>query len=140
MEAHGTGTALGDPIEVSSISATISKQSRRNETCSVCAIKGNVGHTESTAGVVNVIEVINVLLIGEAALNTQLRVLNPQVRQVRAEDLYASAESNSVSVLSEQRGGASSFGQRGGASSFGWSGIIAHGVFRQQEHIGPARA
>ena len=140
MEAHGTGTALGDPIEVSSISATISKQSRRNETCSVCAIKGNVGHTESTAGVANVIEVINVLMLGEAALNTQLRVLNPQVRQVRAEDLYASAESNSVSVLSEQRGGASSFGQRGGASSFGWSGIIAHGVFRQQEHIGPARA
>ena len=130
MEAHGTGTALGDPIEVSSISAIVSKQGRQNETCSVCAIKGNVGHTESTAGVANVIEVINVLMLGETALNTQLRVLNPQVRQVRTEDLCASAESNSVSVLSEQRGG---------ASSFGWSGIIAHGVFQQQEHVGPAR-
>ena len=118
MEAHGTGTGLGDPIEISSISAIVKKSGHKS--CSVCAIKGNVGHTESTAGVANVIEVIGLLKLGEAALNVQLRTLNPQVRQVRAEVLYPSVDTNPM-----YRGRT----QTGGASSFGWSGIIAHGVF-----------
>jgi len=121
MEAHGTGTGLGDPIEISSISAIVKKSGHK--TCSVCAIKGNVGHTESTAGVANVIEVIGLLKLGETALNVQLRTLNPQVRQVRAEVLHPSVDSNLMS-----RGKT----QTGGASSFGWSGIIAHGVFQYQ--------
>ncbi len=121
MEAHGTGTGLGDPIEVSSISAIVKKNAHK--TCSVCAIKGNVGHTESTAGVANVIEVIGLLKLGEAALNVQLRTLNPQVRQVRAEVLHPSVDTNPM-----YRGRT----QTGGASSFGWSGIIAHGVFQYQ--------
>ena len=115
MEAHGTGTGLGDPIEISSISALVKKSGHTS--CSVCAIKGNVGHTESTAGVANVIEVIGLLRLGETALNVQLRTLNPQVRQVRAEVLHPSVDTNLL-----PRG-------TGGASSFGWSGIIAHGVF-----------
>ena len=122
MAAHGTGTSLGDPIEVSSISAIQSKRSHLEEPCFLSAIKGNVGHTESTAGVANVIEVISVLMLGEAAVNKQLRLLNPRVQQVRAEVLHACAEANSIS---------GPMSQRGGASSFGWSGIIAHGVFCQ---------
>ena len=118
MAAHGTGTGLGDPIEISSISAIVKKSGHKS--CSVCAIKGNVGHTESTAGVANVIEVIGLLKLGEAALNVQLRTLNPQVRQVRAEALHPSVDTN---PMYRDRT------QTGGASSFGWSGIIAHGVF-----------
>jgi len=121
MEAHGTGTGLGDPIEISSISAIVKKSGHKS--CSVCAIKGNVGHTESTAGVANVIEVIGLLKLGEMALNVQLRTLNPQVRQVRAEVLHSSVDTNPM-----YRGKT----QTGGASSFGWSGIIAHGVFRYE--------
>ena len=92
MEAHGTGTGLGDPIEISSISAIVKRSGHKS--CSVCAIKGNVGHTESTAGVANVIEVIGLLKLGETALNVQLRTLNPQVRQVRAEVLHPSVDTN----------------------------------------------
>ena len=58
LEAHGTGTALGDPIEVSSIVA-LAGDSR--EACHIFGIKGNVGHTESTAGVANVMEVASLL-------------------------------------------------------------------------------
>jgi 3-oxoacyl-(acyl-carrier-protein) synthase len=124
MEAHGTGTGLGDPIEISSISAIVKKSGHK--TCSVCAIKGNVGHTESTAGVANVIEVIGLLKLGEAALNVQLRTLNPQVRQVRAEVLHPSVDTN---LLYRSKT------QTGGASSFGWSGIIAHGVFQYEKRV-----
>ena len=121
MEAHGTGTGLGDPIEISSISAIVKKSSHKS--CSVCAIKGNVGHTESTAGVANVIEVIGLLKLGETALNVQLRTLNPQVRQVRAEVLHPSVDTNPMYRDTTQTGG---------ASSFGWSGIIAHGILQHE--------
>lgn len=77
MEAHGTGTALGDPIEASSISAIVSQSDNRNTPCFICGIKGNVGHTESTAGVANIIELSGLLKIGEAATNVQLSTLNP---------------------------------------------------------------
>ena len=123
MEAHGTGTPLGDPIEISAISAIVKKNDHKS--CSVCGIKGNVGHTESTAGVANVIEVIGLLKLGEVALNVQLRTLNPQVRQVRAEVLHPSVDTNLM-----YRGRT----QTGGASSFGWSGIIAHGVFQYDKN------
>ena len=122
MEAHGTGTGLGDPIEISSISAVVKKSGHK--TCSVCGIKGNVCHTESTAGVANVIEVIGLLKLGEAALNVQLRTLNPQVRQVRADVLHPSVD---IKPMCRDRT------QTGGASSFGWSGIIAHGVFQYEK-------
>ena len=79
VEAHGTGTGLGDPIEVSSISAVVSKSNNDHQACFVCAIKGNVGHTESTAGIANVVEVAGLLRFGEATLNVQLRTINPQV-------------------------------------------------------------
>jgi acyl transferase domain-containing protein len=79
-----------------------------------------VGHTESTAGVANVVEVAGLLCLCETAVNVQLRMLNPQVNQVRAEALGMPADTHSMT-------GANS----GGASSFGWSGIIAHGVLER---------
>ena len=74
----------------------------------------------------NVIEVIGLLKLGETALNVQLRTLNPQVRQVRAEVLHPSVDTNPM-----YRGKT----QAGGASSFGWSGIIAHGVFQYERFV-----
>jgi acyl transferase domain-containing protein len=115
MEAHGTGTALGDPIEVSSIAAIAADSC---EACHIFGVKGNVGHTESTAGMANIIEVAGLLCRSETAVDVQLRALNPQVNQVRAEALEMPLDTHSMT-------GARS----GGASSFGWSGIIAHGVF-----------
>ena len=78
MEAHGTGTALGDPIEVGAISAVVSN----NGTRFVFGIKGNVGHTESTAGVAGVLRVAKLLCGNEGPQNTQLRTLNPQILKV----------------------------------------------------------
>ena len=65
LEAHGTGTALGDPIEVSAISAIVSS----GGTCCVFSIKGNVGHTESTAGVAGVLELTKILRGNEGVQN-----------------------------------------------------------------------
>ncbi|KAK5849930.1 hypothetical protein PBY51_014227 [Eleginops maclovinus] len=58
IEAHGTGTPVGDPIEAGSISNVIAKaQPPGSETLRIGSVKGNIGHTESAAGVAGLIKV-----------------------------------------------------------------------------------
>jgi acyl transferase domain-containing protein len=58
MEAHGTGTALGDPIEVSAVSAIMANS---KEEPLIFGLKGNIGHTESTAGVAGLLKLAGTL-------------------------------------------------------------------------------
>ncbi|KAK2859672.1 hypothetical protein Q5P01_004292 [Channa striata] len=59
IEAHGTGTPVGDPTEARSISNVIAKaRPHGSETLWVGSVKGNIGHTESAAGVAGLIKVL----------------------------------------------------------------------------------
>lgn len=59
IEAHGTGTPVGDPIEAGSISDVIAKaRPSGSETLIMGSVKGNIGHTESAAGVAGLIKVL----------------------------------------------------------------------------------
>lgn len=51
IEAHGTGTALGDPIEVRGLSKAFEKYTSRKNFCAIGSVKSNIGHLESAAGV-----------------------------------------------------------------------------------------
>ncbi|KAI3355406.1 hypothetical protein L3Q82_018245, partial [Scortum barcoo] len=58
IEAHGTGTPVGDPTEAGSISNAIAKaRPPGSETLRIGSVKGNIGHTESAAGVAGLIKV-----------------------------------------------------------------------------------
>ncbi len=58
IEAHGTGTILGDPLEFNSICKAFAGQTEKKNFCTLGTIKGNIGHTEATAGVAGVIKVL----------------------------------------------------------------------------------
>lgn len=58
IEAHGTGTNLGDPIEVRSLTKAFGKYTNRKQYCAIGSIKANIGHTEAAAGIASLIKVL----------------------------------------------------------------------------------
>lgn len=56
LEAHGTATLLGDPVEVSSIADVYRRDTAKRRYCALGSVKGNVGHLRTAAGVVSLIK------------------------------------------------------------------------------------
>lgn len=58
IEAHGTGTALGDPIEVNALTKAFSKDTDKKQYCAIGSVKSNIGHLESAAGIASITKVL----------------------------------------------------------------------------------
>ena len=61
VETHGTGTAVGDPIEVAALTQAFRHESDRNQYCGIGSCKPNLGHTDNAAGVASVLKVIEAM-------------------------------------------------------------------------------
>ncbi|MDA9173089.1 hypothetical protein N9O24_00735 [bacterium] len=79
MEAHGTGTSLGDPVEVGSLAGVFAPSA-----VSITSLKGNLGHMEGTAGAGGLLNLSSVLEFRSAVANAQLRQLNPNLQNMIA--------------------------------------------------------
>ena len=128
-EAHGTGTALGDPVEVGALTGIV--LSARPATCApvgVSSVKANIGHTESTAGQVGLVRLVVGLEWCGAPPNAQLRALNLHLRSMMMRSSCVMPTQQAVvGALSLELGSEQGVG---GVSSFGYSGTIAHAVLR----------
>ncbi|KAL3928955.1 MAG: hypothetical protein SGPRY_002169 [Prymnesium sp.] len=118
LEAHGTGTALGDPIEVTAVTTLLLDGRAEGNGLVVSSLKAMAGHTEPGAGLSGACKLMVQLLRGTCAPNAQLRKMNPHVR---------SALGKAVGVLPVAP--VSVAGRTGGVSSFGYAGTIAHAVY-----------
>ena len=117
LEAHGTGTALGDPTEAGALVSVHGMAVKRITSTVVGAAKASVGHTEAASGQVGLLRRSEAA--GMVSGNAQLRLLNPLV----AERLGVSTGCFTMPVQAM-----SSRLAKGGVSSFGYSGTIAHAV------------
>jgi 3-oxoacyl-(acyl-carrier-protein) synthase len=122
LEAHGTGTALGDPIEVGAATRALRKPTGNGNTAIQCtSLKSNVGHLEPAAAAAGLASlVVGPLMASVVAANAQLRGLNAHLSSI------VSSKPFQMPVEVIPRTTASS-GSR--LSSFGFSGTIAHGAF-----------
>lgn len=75
FEAHGTGTAVGDPIEMSAIGATVGQARAADQTCLVGSVKGNIGHLEAASGIAAVIK--SALCLHHQQVPPQANLINP---------------------------------------------------------------
>jgi acyl transferase domain-containing protein/acyl carrier protein len=116
VECHGTGTKLGDPIEISAIKNTIARD--RKDTCYVGSVKTNIGHLESAAGIAGLLKAVASLYHGIIPPNLHFHQPNP----------YIDFESHLIRVVSEE----TPIDHRAliGVSSFGFGGSNAHLIVR----------
>jgi acyl transferase domain-containing protein/NAD(P)-dependent dehydrogenase (short-subunit alcohol dehydrogenase family)/acyl carrier protein len=76
VETHGTGTPLGDPIEIAALSSVFSGSGGR---CALGAVKTNVGHLEAAAGMAGLVKAVLALQHGEIPANIHFQRLNPRI-------------------------------------------------------------
>src|SRR5262249_3768546 len=58
IEAHGTGTALGDPIEIRALTGAFRTSTNKNNFCAIGSVKSNFGHLDAAAGVAGLIKTV----------------------------------------------------------------------------------
>ena len=78
MDAHGTGTALGDPEELDAISRVFCKSSEREKPLLVGSVKSNMGHSEAAAGLCSIAKTVVTIQTGMIPPNLHFRKPKPE--------------------------------------------------------------
>lgn len=79
IEAHGTGTKLGDPVEIAALGRVLTEDRPAGSVCAVGSVKSNIGHAETAAGVAGVIKVALSLKHKQIPPNIHFQAPNPQI-------------------------------------------------------------
>ena len=122
LEAHGTGTALGDPIEVRAAAAVLAKGRTAERPLLIGSGKTNIGHTEAAAGIAGLIKVVLALQHREIPAHLNFVTPNPHILW---SDLQIAVVTDAQSWPVRDRPSLA------GVSAFGASGTNAHAVLQQ---------
>lgn len=124
LETHGTGTALGDPIEIKAIQEVFG-ETKRKEPLILGAVKGNIGHLESAAGVASLIKVVLSLYHKEIVPVSNYEVQNPRINLATIPAVIPQGNRTWNTPDGKAR--------VAGVSSFGFSGTNAHIIVKEAE-------
>ncbi|WP_122323628.1 SDR family NAD(P)-dependent oxidoreductase, partial [Pseudomonas coronafaciens] len=91
VEMHGTGTELGDPIEVEAITAAFrARGTQRLAACALGSAKSNIGHLEAAAGMAGLINVLMAMRSGQLPGMSSFKSLNPYIQLGQTFEVQAS--------------------------------------------------
>ena len=125
LEAHGTGTPVGDPIEAAALGAALAQQ--REAPLPIGSVKSNIGHLEAASGMAGLMKLLAILEQGEIPASLHCETPNPKIP----------FKELNLSVVTRRR--PLTAGPRGvllGVNSFGFGGTNAHVILSGP----PARA
>ena len=128
VEAHGTATSLGDPIEVQALGEALGHGRRRNSPLMIGSVKTNIGHLETAAGIASLIKVVLSLQHREIPAHLHLKKPNPYVPW---EELPMVIPTEHIPWPLENDS------RIAGVSSFGFSGTNAHIVLQEAPEAQP---
>ncbi|WP_174274978.1 type I polyketide synthase [Sphingomonas bacterium] len=116
LEAHGTGTPAGDPIETGALGAALGR--RRNAKLPIGSVKTNIGHLEAASGMAGLMKALLVAQGGVIPASLHLQNPNPNIP----------FDEHNLEVVREARAVAQGSGPLIGLNSFGFGGTNAHAV------------
>ncbi|MCX7923433.1 MAG: SDR family NAD(P)-dependent oxidoreductase [Clostridia bacterium] len=122
IEAHATGTVLGDPIEAKGLKLAFEKYTQKKQFCGIGAVKPNIGHAVGAAGITSLIKVVLALKHKEVPPNINFTDPNPFIEFL-----------NSPLYINDRltKWEADGFPMRAGVSSFGFSRTNCHVVVEE---------
>lgn len=126
IEAHGTGTPVGDPIEIQALSNVFERKTQKKQFCYIGSIKGNIGHPTNAAGVAGLIKAAMVLDREEIPATLHFKKPNPRIDFANSPFIVADR------LIPFTR---SETPRHTAVSSFGFGGTNVHVVLEE----GPAR-
>ncbi|MCE7082630.1 condensation domain-containing protein [Streptomyces sp. ST2-7A] len=112
IEAHGTGTRLGDPIEFEALSAAFRRRTERTGFCVLGSVKSNIGHLDSAAGAAGLLKTVKTLEHGRRYASAHFTEPNPLLETDRSA-LRLSTRTEPWETSGPRRAGVSAFGLTG---------------------------
>jgi polyketide synthase PksN len=130
IEAHGTGTALGDPIEIQALQEAFRELNPEipPNSCGLGTVKTNIGHSESAAGIAGLIKLILAMKRGTLPGMLHFKRLNPYI-SLDNSPFYLVEQTREWRRLKDAQG--QEIPRRAGVSSFGFGGANAHVVVEE---------
>lgn len=135
LEVHGTGTELGDPIEVDSLKAAFKALGKQNGKeiiktgyCGLGTVKTNIGHLEPASGIAGLLKVVLAMEHGILPANLNFHTINPYIK-LENSPFYIVNKTIEWKRLKDEAG--QEIPRRAGVSSFGFGGTNAHIVLEE---------
>lgn len=122
VETHGTGTALGDPIEIAALTQAFRFSTLKKGFCAIGSVKTNIGHLDTAAGVTGLIKTVLALKHKQIPPSLHFTAPNPEID-------FANSPFYVNTTLSEWQTNGTP--RRAGVSSFGLGGTNAHVVLEE---------
>lgn len=122
IEAHGTGTVLGDPIEIAALTRAFRLSTDKNQYCAVGSVKSNVGHLDAAAGVTGLIKTILSLKNATIPASLHYKTANTEI-DFDNSPFYVASETIPWTAENGPR--------RAGVSSFGIGGTNVHVIVEE---------
>jgi len=125
VEAHGTATDLGDPIEIAALTKAFQQSTDQKGFCAIGSLKTNIGHLDAAAGIAGVIKTVQSLKHKQIPPSLHFETPNPKID-------FANSPFYVNSQLSDWQ---STSPRRAGVSSFGIGGTNAHIILEEAPEI-----
>ncbi|MCW3466343.1 type I polyketide synthase [Chitinophaga nivalis] len=130
IETHGTGTRLGDPIEIEALNIAFNRNKAHR--CAIGSVKSNIGHSDNTAGIAGLIKAALSLKYKTIPPSLDYKTPNPGI------DFENGPFYVNTSLQSWERSGDAPL--RAGVSSFGIGGTNAHAILEEAPEADPGDA
>ncbi|MGP3922722.1 condensation domain-containing protein [Streptomyces sp. 8N616] len=112
IEAHGTGTRLGDPIEFQALSSAFARRTDRTQFCVLSSVKSNLGHLDSAAGAAGLLKAVVAVKTGRRYASAHFTEPNPLLETEKSA-LRLSSRTEPWDAPAQRRAGVSAFGLTG---------------------------